>query len=30
VSLAAAAIQGWSFVATVTPGSITTFVIAMP
>jgi O-glycosyl hydrolase len=30
VSLAAAAIQDWSFVATVTPGSITTFVIAMP
>jgi O-glycosyl hydrolase len=30
VSLAAAPIQDWSFVATVTPGSITTFVIAMP
>jgi O-glycosyl hydrolase len=30
VSLPAAAIQDWSFVATVTPGSITTFVIPMP
>jgi len=30
VSLPAVAIQDWSFVATVTPGSITTFVIAMP
>jgi O-glycosyl hydrolase len=30
VSLTAVPIQNWSFVATVTPGSITTFVIAMP
>jgi O-glycosyl hydrolase len=30
VSLAAVPIQAWSFVATVTPGSITTFVIPMP
>ena len=30
VSLPAVAIQDWSFVATVTPGSITTFVIPMP
>jgi O-glycosyl hydrolase len=30
VSLTAVAIQDWSFVATVTPGSITTFVVAMP
>lgn len=30
VSLAAVPIQNWSFVATVTPGSVTTFVIAMP
>jgi hypothetical protein len=30
VGLAAVPIQDWSFVATVTPGSITTFVIAMP
>ena len=30
VALTAAPIQDWSFVATVTPGSITTFVVAMP
>jgi hypothetical protein len=30
VSLTAVAIQDWSFVATVSPGSITTFVVAMP
>jgi hypothetical protein len=30
VSLTAVPIQNWSFVATVTAGSITTFVIAMP
>ncbi|HEY5448043.1 MAG TPA: glycoside hydrolase [Polyangia bacterium] len=30
VSIAAVPIQAWSFVATVTPGSITTFVIPMP
>jgi len=30
VSLAAVPIQDWSFVATVTAGSITTFVISMP
>ena len=30
VSLTAVPIQDWSFVATVSPGSITTFVIAMP
>jgi O-glycosyl hydrolase len=30
VALVAAPISNWSFVATVTPGSITTFVIAMP
>ena len=29
-SLAAVPIADWSFVATVTPGSITTFVVAMP
>jgi hypothetical protein len=29
-SLAALPISNWSFVATVTPGSITTFVVAMP
>ena len=30
VSLAAVPIEGWRFVATVTPGSITTFVVSLP
>jgi hypothetical protein len=30
VSLTALPIQGWSFVATVAPHPITTFVVAMP